>query len=217
MMQGIRRRIPIGSKIAAAIALASVTLSAASAQTFDSSKDPVFQKVVRLNKGLASYEAHIEVATRLPLARFTLRGTLYSRGDQSKVIFENVPAIAKPLLENQPSIPVSSLAKRYAISVVSRTAEITTYHLVPLEPESVRSIDVAVQNASGLVQRYVWANKNGMTITSDQTYETIGGYYLVSATSTKTRGGGLHADSETAFSNYRLNVKVPDSVFAATR
>lgn len=203
-------------KIVAAIALACATLSAASAQTFDSSKDPVFQKVVRLNKGLASYTAHIEVATRLPLARFTLRGTLYSRGDRSKIVFDNVPAIAKPLLEGQPSIPASSLQKRYAISVVSRSAEATTYHLVPREPESVRSIDVVVQNSSGLVQRYVWVNKNGMKITSNQAYESIGGYQLVSTTSTQTRGA-IHADSETTFSDYRLNVSVPDSVFAPTR
>lgn len=218
MMQRKPSRVLIGARAAFGVALACLAFSAAGAQTFETSTDPVFQKVLGVNKGLASYQAHMEVATRLPLGSFTLRGTLYSRTDQSKVVFDNVPAIARPMVENQPSIgPASSWAKRYAISVLSRTSDATTYHLVPLEQGSVRSIDAVVQNSSGLVQRYAWSQQNGMTITSDQTYEAVGGYQLVRTTSTKTRGGGVHADSETTFSNYQLNVRLPDSVFAATQ
>ncbi|MGP6191835.1 MAG: hypothetical protein ACLPSH_17570 [Vulcanimicrobiaceae bacterium] len=213
-----RGRVLIWSKVGFGLALACLALSAAGAQTFEASTDPVFQKVLGVNKGLASYEAHMEVATHLPLGGFTLRGTLYSRDEQSKVIFDNIPAIARPIVENQPSIgPASSWAKRYAISVLSRTADATTYHLVPVEQGSVRSIDAVVQNSSGLVQRYAWSKQNGVTITSDQTYESVGGYQLVRTSSTKTRGGGVHADSETTFSNYQLNVRLPDSVFAAAQ
>jgi hypothetical protein len=169
-----------------------------------------------VNKGLASYQAHIDVETRLPLGSFTLHGTIYDREGRSKVVFDNVPAIAKPSVENQPSVgPPSSWRKQYAISIVSRTADATTYHLVPVVEEGARSIDVVVQNASGLVQQYVWSNKNGMTITSDQNYESLGGYQLVRTTSTRTRGGGIHADSETTFKDYELNASVPDAVFAA--
>jgi hypothetical protein len=204
-------------KVVFGITLACMLLfSAAGAQTSEAGADPVFQKMLGVNKGLASYKAHIVVQTRLPLGSFILRGTLYGRDEQSKVIFDNVPAIARSSVENQPSIgAASSWRKQYAISVASRTADATTYHLVPLAQGDVRSIDAVVQNASGLVQRYVWSNKNGMTITSDQTYDSVGGYQLVHTTSTKTRGGGVRADSETTFTDYELNVSLPDSIFAA--
>jgi outer membrane lipoprotein-sorting protein len=204
------------SKLALGMTLACVSFSSAGAQTTAASSDPVFEKMLSVNKGLSSYKAHINVETRLPLGSFTLHGTLYDRGEQSKVVFDNVPAIAKSSVENQPSIgPASSWRKQYAISVISRTTDATTYHLVPLVQDAVRSIDAVVQNASGLVQQYVWSNKNGMTITSNQSYETVGGYQLVQTTSTRTRGGGVHADSETTFTDYQLNVSLPDSVFSA--
>jgi len=214
-MQGVRsgharKHIILG------LVLGCASFSAAGAQTFDPSTDPVFQRMLGVNKGLQSYQAHIDVTTRLLLGSFTLHGTLYDRGDQSKVVFDNVPAIAKSTVENQPSIGAASgWSKQYAISVVSRTADATTYRLLPLAHERVRSIDAVVQNASGLVQRYVWSNSNGLTITSDQTYESVGGYQLVGSTSTKTRGG-VRADSQTTFTNYQLNVALPDSVFTAS-
>ena len=183
---------------------------------FDPSTDAVFQKMLGVNKGLQSYQAHIDVQTRLPFGGFTLRGTLYDRGDRSKVIFDNVPAIARSSVENQPSIgAASNWHNRYAISLVSHTAGLTTYRLVPISAEGVRSIDAIVENASGLVQEYVWSNSNGMTITSDQTYELVGSYQLVGSVATKTRGAGVHADSTTTFTNYQLNVTVPESVFPA--
>jgi hypothetical protein len=73
-----------------------------------------------------------------------------------------------------------------------------------------------VSNASGLVLEYAWSNVNGQTITSDQTYETIGGYELVKSSSTTTRGGGIDTASTTVFTNYALNAIVPDSILAST-
>jgi len=196
------------------IALACVLPIAAGAQSFDPGADPVFQKMRGVNSGLASYTAHITVVTHLRLGGFTLHGTLYDRGDESKVSFDNIPALAKSIVENQPSIgPASSWRKAYTITVTAHTGDSTTYHLVPLTGSGVCSVDATVQNATGLVQQYVWSNSNGMTITSDQTYETVGGYQLVHATSTKTRGGGIHADSQTTFTDYQINVNVPDSIF----
>ena len=203
------------SNIALAAAVVCMAAAPARAQTFDPSTDAVFQKMLGANKGLQSYQAHVDVQTRLPLGHFTLHGTLYDRGDRSKVVFDNVPAIARSSVENQPSIgAVSNWHQLYAMSLVSHAAGLTTCRLVPVSAEGVRSIDVVVENSSGLVQEYVWSNTNGMTITSDQTYEPIGGYQLVGSVATKTRGA-VHADSTTTFTNYQLNVTVPESVFAA--
>jgi hypothetical protein len=94
--------------VALGAAIACMPATPARSQTFDPSSDAVFQRMLGVNKGLQSYQAHVDVQTRLRLGRFTLHGTLYDRGDRSKVIFDNVPAIAKSSVENQPSIGAAS-------------------------------------------------------------------------------------------------------------
>jgi outer membrane lipoprotein-sorting protein len=187
---------------------------AAPAQTFHPKADPVFRKMLAVNKDLESYTAHIEVKTRIHILGITLRGTVYSKGENTKIDFDNVPGPAKSLVENQPQIgAVSTWASAYAITVTDRNASTTTYHLVPRAEESVDSIEVTVENATGLAQRYVWNNANGSIVTSDETYAPVEGHPLPSAVTTTMRGKGLHADSQTTFSEYQINVPVPDSVF----
>jgi hypothetical protein len=148
-------------------------------------------------------------------SRCTAPSTIYGKNGQVKIVFEDIPAVAKSTVENQPELPPPySWAASYAISVGPKDALTTTYHLVPLAQDRVNSVDAVVQNASGLVARYVWSNKNGLTITSDQTFAPVGKYQLVSTTTTKTRGDGIRADSETTFSNYQLGAAVPDSLFS---
>jgi hypothetical protein len=183
---------------------------------FDPSTDPVFQKMVRVNAGLKSYTAHVDVETRVLFGRFTLHGTLYDWGSASKVVFDDVPGIAKSAVENQPAIEApSAWPARYRIGIVSQTPDTTTYQLVPLDPGDRRTVDAVVQNDSGLVSEYIWSNVNGMTITSFQTYESVAGYQLVQSTITKTRGRGLRASSTTSFTEYALNGAIPGSVVSA--
>ncbi len=194
-----------------------VTIASAAAQTtLDARTDPAYQKALAVNKGLQSFTAHIDVETRVFFGRFGLQGTLYRRGDRQIVVFDRVPAIARAAVSNMPTISgPGDWPKRYDMSVAARTADTTTFRLIPLRAESARSIDVVVSNASGLILEYAWSNVNGQTITSDETYETIDGYELVRSSTTTTRGGGFHANSTTVFTNYALNATVPDSVLAA--
>jgi len=158
----------------------------------------------------------VEVHTRgKPLLTFTLRGTLYSKGTRSKVAFDNVPKVAKRTVENQPSIPpASAWSSTYTITVSAHDAGTTTYHLVPIGNDPTTSaIEATVDNTTGLASTFVWTRKNGMTITSTQTYAKVGKFMLPASTSTQTRGGGPASDSETTFSDYHLGADVPDSVF----
>jgi hypothetical protein len=193
------------------------TLAQAAGQTLDASSDLAYQKALGVNRGLQSYTAHIAVETRVFFGRFVLDGTLYRRGDQQIVVFDRVPALAKAAVSNMPTITgPGDWPRRYAMSIAARTGMTTTFRLIPLRAENARSIDVVVSNASGLVLEYAWSNVNGQTITSDQTYETIGGYELVKSSSTTTRGGGIDTASTTVFTNYALNAIVPDSILAST-
>jgi len=204
-------------KFILAVVAAHVTVTPVSSQTYDSRTDPVFQKVLGVNKGLQSYTAHIEVESRVFFGRFDLHGTLYRRGDQSLVVFDRVPAIARSAVSKMPTISgPGDWPRRYAISIAARTGDTTTFRLIPFAAERVRSIDVVVSNASGLVREYAWSNVDGETITSDQTYEAIGGYELATSSTTTTRGGGIDTDSTTVFTHYALNATVPDSILAST-
>jgi hypothetical protein len=183
------------------------------ADTFDPSADAVFQKIVRVNPGLKSYTAHVEVRTRIFFGHFTLCGTLYNWGPASKVVFDHVPSIAKSAVANQPTIEApSAWAARYTMSLVSQTAVATTYRLVPRDANGLRSIDVVADNASGLIREYTWSSRDGLTITSDPTYESIGGYQLIESTVTKTRGGGMQTESVTSFTDYDLNEPIPATI-----
>ncbi len=185
------------------------------AQAFDASADPVFKKMVSVNAGLKSYTAHIDVKTAILFGSFTLHGTLYERGNRSAIVFDNVPAIAKSAVDDVPSIAgPSAWAQSYAISLAARTAEESTFHLVPLEAGEVSAIDAVVSNDSGLVREYTWTETSGATITSDQTYESVDGYQVVASTATKTGGRGMHTTSHATFTNYAINVDVPANVLA---
>jgi hypothetical protein len=189
----------------------------ATADTFDPGGDPVFQKLLHFNAGLKSYTAHVDVETRVFFGGFSLHGTLYYWG-HSKVVFDNVPALARSAVDHQPSIEGPALwVADYAISLLARTPDTTTYRLVPIDSDNLREVDVAVQNATGLITQYVWSTAAGMTITSDQTYESIDGYQLVASTVNETHGAGLHTHSKTSFTNYVLNGTIPDSVISSAR
>jgi hypothetical protein len=197
---------------------ACVTSAAAATTGFDPSGDPVFQKLLHFNSGLKSYTAHVDVETRMFFGRFTLHGTLYNWGNASKVVFDNVPMLAKGAVDHQPSIEApAQWADRYSIAPVAQTPQRTTYRLVPLEPGSLREVEVTVANETGLIMEYVWSTSSGVTITSDQSYESLDGYELVASTVTETRGGGLHTHSTTKFTNYALNGTIPDSIVSSTR
>jgi hypothetical protein len=196
---------------------ACVAVGPAAAQPFDARTDATFQKALGVNRGLQSYTARIDVDTRVLFGRFGLQGTVYHRDDQSIVVFDRVPAIAKGAVSSMPTMSgPGDWTRRYAMSIAARDAETTTFRLVPFVAQRVRSIDAVVSNASGLVLEYAWSNGDGQTITSDQTYETIDGYELVRSIATTIRGGFIHAKSTSVFTSYALNATVPDSILAAT-
>ncbi len=186
---------------------------ASTTTVFDPASDAVFQRIVRVNPGLKSYTAHVEVTTRFFFGHFTLRGTLYNWGPESKVVFDRVPSIARSAVANQPTIEApSEWIARYTISLASQTPDVTTYRLVPRGANGMRSIDIVADNATGLIREYTWSNENGLTITTDPTYASIGGYQLVASTATTTQGRGMHAESKTIFTDYDLNEPIPATI-----
>jgi len=200
--------------IAALLALA-LGAAASAGVAIHPAADPVFQRMLAVNHDLRSYTAQIEVRTRIGSRLSTLRGTVYAKGDRTKIRFDGVRAPGHPSVRHEPSIGAPSMWSRaYAVSIAVRDRTTTIFHLVPrAKGTGIDGIDVTVANATGLVQRYLWTDSDGTTIASDQHYEQIGGHVLPRFTQTQITGRGTRAESETTFSNYRLNAGVPDSVF----
>ena len=214
--------IPIARSSAASAMLASALVQTALPAMSASGPfaSPVYKKMVARSAGLRSFEANIEVHTKLrgfPPVSLTFRGTTYFQApDRSSVKFKNVPGPLKGMVKDSPSVaPAAVWPSRYQVKLVSDTGDQTTFHLVPKSGDDpLASADVVVDDQSGLVQQYNFANKNGSMVTTNLTYEQVGKYMLVASETGSANGRGYKSDVTTSFSGYRVNASIPPSAFA---
>jgi hypothetical protein len=90
---------------------------------------------------------------------------------------------------------------------------VTTFRLVPKKNGRVEHLDVNVDDASATIKGYTWTYKDGGDITFEQSFKTIDGNFLPVKVTGHVDLPSYKADVDTAFSNYKLNVPVADSVF----
>ncbi len=182
-----------------------------------------YKKMVAQNAGLRSFEADIEVHTKLrsfPPVSLTFKGKTYFQApDKSATRFENVPGALKGMVKDSPSIaPAATWRRHYAVTLVSDDGDVTIFHLVPKSSDDpLASADVTVDDRSGLVQQFSFENKNGSTVTSALQYAPVGPYMLVSSESGAANGRGYKSEVTTTFSNYQINVTIPSSVFDSSQ
>ena len=181
---------------------------------------PAYQRLLESQSGVQSSISDIEVHTKmrgfLPVS-LTFRGHSYFRApDQQTVVFDNVPGIIRGMVKNKPTLQTAAMWPRYyEIQVGGDDGAATAFHLTPLDSKSaLASIDVTVNDETGYMTRLCFTNKNGPEVTTEQTYGEIERHAVIVAQSGETHGAGYRADVTTAFTDYRINVPVPDSVFA---
>jgi hypothetical protein len=173
-----------------------------------------------VNRDVRSSIADIEVRTHItsfPPMRLSFHGHAYFRApDKQSVVFDDVPGVLHGMVKDSPAIvPAPAWPKHYRVSVVDRSADgVAIFHLMPRnEDDPLESADVTVDDSTGLVSRYEFYNKNGSTVTTDQTYVTIGKRQFVASQTGNAKGRGYRAEVITTFSNFQVNVPVPDEVF----
>ncbi len=206
------------SRFAAASCMLALTLG--TAQAAGSLRgNAVYEKMLRWSAGIKTSVADIEVHTHMrsfPPASFTFHGhSYYKAPDKQAVIFDDVPGLMRGLVKDSPTIePVPVWPERYDVTIAGDDGTTTTFHLVPKDPQAqVAAADVEVEDATGLATRYAFTNRNGSSVTTEQTYEPLGPHQVVASQTGHARGHGYSAEVTTAFSNYRFNVPVPDDVF----
>ncbi len=177
----------------------------------------LLQRMAAVNPNLQSYTAslHVVIALHtLPLSP-TLDGNYYfKRPDKQAVVFDTVPMLAQQFQKIYPKIdPPVTWPDLYNVSILNSSGGTTTLRLTPKRTGRVAHLDVTVDDASAMPSSFVWTYVEGGTVAFDQEYSRVGGNYLVRAQNGKVNLPSYDADVTTTFSNFQINVPVPDTVF----
>jgi outer membrane lipoprotein-sorting protein len=180
----------------------------------------LFRRMTQVNAGLKSYEARMRVDVSMksfPYLSPTLSGNIfYKQPDKQAIVFDTVPALASQFKKVYPRL--ESPSQWPAIYTVARIGDAngaTTFRLIPRKSGRVEHLDVKVDDATATVTAYTWTYKDGGYIAFDQTFTTVGGNYLVKSQTGHVEIPSYKADVASAFSDYKLNVAISDSVFSS--
>jgi len=208
--------VKLGIQRIIALLACAFTLVCAPADAANASSALV-QRMAAVNPNLQSYTAslHVVIAFHtLPLSP-TLNGSYYfKRPDKQAVVFDSVPILAQQFQKIYPKIdPPATWQERYDVAIQSSNGGTTMLRLTPKRSGRVAHLDVAVDDASAMPSSFTWTYVDGGTVSFDQTYERVGGNYLVRSQSGRVNLPSYNADVTTTFSNFQINVPVPDTVF----
>ncbi|MEO6991632.1 MAG: hypothetical protein ABI346_09535 [Candidatus Baltobacteraceae bacterium] len=199
--------------------LASATLAPAwGAADTPVESTPIFHKMIQVNAHLRSYKAavHVDAAMKsFPPISPSFDGTVYfKQPDKQAVIFDTVPILAGTLKKVYPHVePPGLWPSLYTMSLVGDENGTTTIRLVPKKHGRVAHLDVKADDANATIKSMTWTYEDGGSITFDQTFTSIDGNFLLKSQSGHVDLPSYKADVKSAFSNYKLNVPVADSVF----
>ncbi|MFN2460810.1 MAG: hypothetical protein ABR591_09015 [Candidatus Velthaea sp.] len=201
------------------ILAAVLALGAAPSVAETGSAGDVYIRMQKVNVNLKSYTAqlHVDVQTHsFPYISPTLDGTAYfKKPDKTAVVFDTVPALASQFKKVYPQIePPSEWPQIYDVTPLSDDGANAAFRLVRKKNGRIDHVDVKVDDKTATVTSMTYFYKdNGGTVTLAQTYDQIDGNYVVKAQNGKVDIPHYNADISSTFSNYKLNVNVPDKVF----
>ena len=181
----------------------------------------VYARMQRINPSLHSYRASVRVAVvthSFPYLSPTLDGTIYFRSpDQSAVEFKTVPLLASELKKVVAQLePASEWPRLYEVTPVNDDGTISTFRLVRKKHGRIDHVEVTVDDKTATVasMTYVY-NDGGGSISFTQTWDEIDGNYVLKSQTGKVDIPHYNADVTSTFSDYKLNVEVPDTFFAS--
>jgi outer membrane lipoprotein-sorting protein len=179
----------------------------------------VYARMQRVNAGLHSYSAslHVDVQTHgFPYISPSLDGTAYyEEPDRSAIVFETVPALASQFKKVYPQLePPSEWPRIYDVTPVFDDGTTAQFRLVRKKNGRIDHVDVTVDDKTATVSSMTYVYKDGGSIAFTQTYAFIDGNYVIKSQTGKVDIPHYSADVASSFTNYRLNVKIDDAVFA---
>jgi hypothetical protein len=202
---------------AALLAGAAPSLPAAAQSPSD-----LYARMQRVNTGLKSYQADLTVAIEthgFPYISPTLQGkAYYKQPDKTAVQFQSVPALAGQLKKVVAQMePPAEWPKLYDVTPTGDDGTSATFKLVRKKNGRIDHVDVKVDDKTATVTGMTYHYKDdGGTVSFTQSYDEIGGNYVVKSQNGKVDIPHYNADVTSTFSNYKINVAIPDSVFQAS-
>jgi hypothetical protein len=167
------------------------------------------------NAGLNSYEVpvHFDVDLHSMLSLHTgLDGTAYfKRPDKSAVNFDTVPILADAFKHLAGTLGTpETWPQTYDLTVNSDTE----LKLVPKKSGNVSAVIVDVDPSDFGIVRERWLYKDGGSIDVRETNATVGGFLLPRRQIGDFNLTQYKAHVVTDYGAYKLNIAIPDSVFA---
>lgn len=201
------------------LAVACVALTAPAVGADPAPAAGVYARMQQVNAGLKSYRAdlRVEVITHgFPFISPTLEGKAYfEQPDRNAVIFETLPALASAFKKVYPQLePPSEWARIYDVTPVSDDGTTAQFRLVRKKNGRIDHVDVSVDDRTATVSSMAYIYKDGGTISFQQTYTIVDGNYVIKSQTGKVAIPHYSADVASSFSNYQLNVKIDDAIFA---
>ncbi len=182
----------------------------------------LYARMQRVNAGLKSYQADLTVAIEthgFPYISPTLQGkAYYKQPDKTAVQFQSVPALAGQLKKVVAQMePPAEWPKLYDVTPTGDDGTTATFKLVRKKNGRIDHVDVKVDDKTATVSGMTYYYKDqGGTVSFTQSYDEIGGNYVVKSQTGKVDIPHYNADVTSTFSNYKINVAIPDSVFQAS-
>jgi hypothetical protein len=209
--------------LAIVLALSAFALAPANAQTYpaplDAHTNALYKRMLALNTGLHSYKATVKFDVALktfPYISPSLDGNVYfKQPNKQAVVFDTVPVLASQFKKVYPKLDApAEWPLKYDVAVMSDDNGTTLFRLVPKVNGRIEHLDVKVADSDATVTGYMWTYKDGGFVSFDQSYENIGGNYLVAKQTGHVELPAYKADVSSSFSDYKINVAVADSLFA---
>ncbi|MDB5039933.1 MAG: hypothetical protein JWN27_659 [Candidatus Eremiobacteraeota bacterium] len=204
----------------AALTLAALATTPSRPVAAAATEADLYARMQRVNSELQSYQADVTVAIQLhtfPFLSPTLEGkAYYKRPDKTAVQFQTVPALAGQLKKVVGQMePPSDWPKLYEVTPTGDDGTTATFKLVRKKNGRIDHVDVKVEDKTATVSEMTYFYKDdGGTIRFNNTYDQIGGNFVVKQQTGKVDVPHYNADINSSFANYKINVPVDDKVFA---
>ena len=178
----------------------------------------LYKRMTEVNAHVKSFKAdlHADVALKtFPFLSPSLSGNVYfKQPDKQAVVFDTVPVLAAQFKKVYPHVePPALWPTIYNVSTLGDENGETTFRLVPKKHGRVEHLDVKADDANATIKSMTWTYEDGGYVTFDQTVTKQNDAYLVKSMSGHVQLPAYKADVSLAYSNYKLNVAIADSVF----
>jgi hypothetical protein len=184
-----------------------------------SAEGDLYTRMQHVNANLRSYTANLTVGIMshsFPFLSPTLQGTAYfKQPDKSAVVFDTIPALANQFKKIYPQTePPSVWPELYDVTPVSDDGTTSTFRLVRKKNGRIDHVDATVDDHAATVSSMTYYYKDGGgSVSFTQVYDDIDGNFVIKSQTGKVDIPHYNADVTSTFSNYKLNVEVPDTVF----